>query len=420
MPFYPLAGRLRQITNDNKTRPQSSRFELECNGDGVEFLEAELNTELVELRDGNNNNNDSSYFFTPSPNFRYLFPDVDYSQPIYELPVLFIQLTKFNCGGISLSLSFSHVVADGLSMAHFLREWARLARGKPIRTTPFHDRNALGMSQRDRHVLPQIYDDYERDLSKQFLHLPSLLGKPKTMMRLRPVISLRLGKNDVEKLKNIADYGINIDFDDQAENDRGIARRFTRYEAVAGHIWKCISKARKLRDEQETTNNLTIDIRRRLRPALPVGYFGNAIFDVKTSSLARELSSKPLGYGASRVRAGIEKVTSEYVLSAVDYIKSQRNLFLFRYLYSFYVESFLGNPNVAVVDWSNLPVYGMDFGWGKEIYFGPGKLEIDGDSVILRDCSSGDGSIVVVLCLEVDHVEDFKKHFYKDIINSCL
>ncbi|PON92357.1 Transferase [Trema orientale] len=416
VPFYPLAGRLRQIiaNDNNKPRRESSRLELDCNGDGVEFFEAELSAELAEFGDKDNNHtsNKNNYLFTPSPNYRYLFPVVDYSQPIEQIPVLFIQLTKLKCGGISLSLSFSHVVADGQSMAHFLREWARFARGTPLQTTPFHDRNALVASG----TKVQIFDDH----SNQLLHLPSLVEKQNKTIK-RTVISLRLGKNDVEILKKLANYYNSNSSECRitTRNDKGIHRRFSRYEAVASHIWKCLSRVRKLRDEQETTNILTIDIRHRLRPAMPVGYFGNAIFDIKTTCLARELSSKPLGFGASRVRAGIEKVTSEYVLSAVDYIKSQRDLFCFRYLYSFFVESFIGNPNVAVVDWSNLPAYEMDFGWGNEIYFGPGNLEVEGDSVILRDCG-GDDSLLVVLCLNVDHVEDFKKSFYKDIMNSCL
>ena len=61
-----------------------------------------------------------------------------------------------------------------------------------------------------------------------------------------------------------------------------------------------------------------------------------------------------------------------------------------------------------------MPIYGLDLGWGKEIYMGPG--EIEGEWSYLLPCSSGDGSIILVLCFETAHMDSFKKHFYEDIV----
>ncbi|GMN52018.1 hypothetical protein TIFTF001_021164 [Ficus carica] len=403
VPFYPLAGRLRWSVDHDQTDNHNGRLELDCNGHGVAFFEAELDAELVEFGD-----------FTPSStmNYRCLFSCIDYNVPIHEMPVLFLQLTKFKCGGMSLSMSFSHIVADGVSMAHFLMEWARVSRGEPIQTMPCHDRNVSIIMRTS-----QVFDH-----SVDFLHLPRLLiERPKAddhreveKMMKRTVISLRLTKYQVGKLQKNANHDCQIDEQNHVA--------YTRYEAVAAHIWRCMSKVRKNKDEQATTNIITVDARCRLEPALPEGYFGNAIFDVKATIYAGDLVAKPLGYEASRIRAAIEKVTNEYVLSAIHFIKNQQDLSRLRQLYSFFVENkiFLGNPNVAVTNWVNLPAYGLDFGWGKEIYFGPGDLETDGDSVVLRDCSGDIGSLIVVLCLQVDHVDDFKMHFYKEILSSSL
>lgn len=232
VPFYPVAGRLRQIIDDDKSRPESCRFELDCNAHGVKFLEAELNAELVEFGDKDNNSNDENnnyLLFIPSPNYQYVFPVIDYSKPIQELPILFIQLTRFNCGGISLSLSFSHVVADGQRMAHFLQEWARLARGTPPQTTPFHDRNALVETRN----MTQIFDD---DL-KQLLHLPSLVERSNNTMK-RTVISLILSKNDVEKFKTMTNYHSN-DTHQISRKDKAMHRCFTHMKlwlAIFGSV----------------------------------------------------------------------------------------------------------------------------------------------------------------------------------------
>ena len=70
---------------------------------------------------------------------------------------------------------------------------------------------------------------------------------------------------------------------------------------------------------------------------------------------------------------------------------------------------------MGVVSWLSLPLYGLDFGWGKEVYMGPG--DVDGESSFLLPCPSGDWSLVVALCLQLVRMESFKKHFYEDIID---
>ena len=45
---------------------------------------------------------------------------------------------------------------------------------------------------------------------------------------------------------------------------------------------------------------------------------------------------------------------------------------------------------------------------------GQGTHDIDGNSLVLPS-HGGDGSLTVALCLQVAHMDDFKKHFYEDI-----
>lgn len=67
-----------------------------------------------------------------------------------------------------------------------------------------------------------------------------------------------------------------------------------------------------------------------------------------------------------------------------------------------------------LVGWRTLPIYGVDFGWGKEVYMIPATHDFDEDFVLLPG-PDGDGSLLVVLGLQVGHVDAFKKHFYEDI-----
>ncbi len=64
---------------------------------------------------------------------------------------------------------------------------------------------------------------------------------------------------------------------------------YTSYEMLSGHLWKCVSKARALPDDQETKLYVAVDGRSRLHPPLPPGYFGNVIFITTPIALAGDL-----------------------------------------------------------------------------------------------------------------------------------
>nr|AFF57840.1 hydroxycinnamoyl-coenzyme A shikimate/quinate hydroxycinnamoyltransferase 2 [Pyrus x bretschneideri] len=386
--FYPLAGRLHWIGG--------GRLELDCNAVGVRFIEAESSSKLDDFGD-----------FSPSPEYHYLIPTLDYTLPIHELPILLVQLTTFKCGGVSLSLTISHAVVDGQSALHFISEWARLARGEPIEVMPFLDRKVFQALN-----IPAGSATLGLDHS-EFNHPPFLLGQAdntEERKKKTTVAMLSLTKDQVEKLKRMANEGTNF-------NNSDTKRAYTRYESVAGHIWRCASKARDHKNEQPTAMGVCVDSRNRMQPPLPQGYFGNATFDVIATSLAGDLVTKPLGYASSRIREAIEKVTNDYVLSAIDNLRNQPDLTRFQDLHALGSDQgpFYGNPNLGVVSWLTLPLYGLDFGWGKEIYMGPGTHDFDGHSLILPS-PDGNGSAIVALCLQVAHMDAFKKHFYEDII----
>ena len=73
VPFYPLAGRLR---HDN-----DGRLEIECNEEGIVFIEAESSSILDDFGD-----------FLPTPELRRLVPTVDYSAGISSYPLVLIQV----------------------------------------------------------------------------------------------------------------------------------------------------------------------------------------------------------------------------------------------------------------------------------------------------------------------------------------
>ncbi|CAK9170680.1 unnamed protein product [Ilex paraguariensis] len=389
--FYPLAGRLHWI--------DGGRLELACNAMGVQLIEAVSEAKLDDLGD-----------FSPSPEFDYLIPSIDYTTPIQEQPLVLVQLTEFSCGGISLSLTISHGIADGQSALHFISEWARLARGEPLSSPPFLDRKALQAG----HPLREA-PCFEHT---QFNQPPLIIGESSTeneRKKKTTVAMLKLTKSQAETLKNNANE-VNQGSCHVQTGEHCHGRAYTRYEAITAHIWRCACKARRHRSEQPTTLGVCVDIRKRMQPPLPQRYFGNAIIDVTATGYSGELILKPLSYAASKIREAIEKVTHEYVHSAIDFLKQQKDLSQFQDLHAIRSNQgpFYGNPNLGVISWLTLPMYGMDFGWGKEIYMGPGTHDCDGDTLILpgSDC---DGSLIVATCFQVESIETFKRFFYEDI-----
>ncbi|CAL5376387.1 unnamed protein product [Camellia sinensis] len=381
--FYPFAGRLQWIAR--------GRLQINCNSMGAQFLEAESEAKIDDFGD-----------FCPSSKTRALIPSVDYDRPIHELPLLLVQVTKFSCGGFSLGLGISHALADGECAAHFISEWARIARCEKPENLPFLDRTILQLED----PLPKTSFDHS-----DFKPPPLLIGHSNNTderNKKTVVAMLKLSKEQINQLKNKAN--------EYRNSDISTNHAFTRYESVTAHVWRCACKARQHESEQLTNVRIAVDFRSRLQPPLPKWYFGCTVLPVVTTLTSGDIVSKPLGYTAEKLREVIERVTDEYIRSCFVFLKNEPDLSKFRYNHTVGSSqgAFYGNPNMSITNWTRLPLYGMDFGWGKEICMIPGAIGYDGKAFVLPGHNE-DGSFLIPLRLQATHMDDFKKFFYEDI-----
>ncbi|KAK2978170.1 hypothetical protein RJ640_016184 [Escallonia rubra] len=372
--FYPLAGRLRWIARD--------RLELDCNPLGVELLVAESESRIDDFGD-----------FCPTPEIKALTPPIDYTRPIHEIPLLLVQVTKLKCGAICIGLAVSHVIADGRSALHFVTEWAKIARGEHSDSvSPFLDRSILLAQQPAR---PPKFDHQE------FNPPPLLMGHSSDLEERKK----KLTKERITKLRDKANEGRANNF-------------YSRYEVVTGHLWRCASKAREHASEQLTIQSIVVDFRNRMEPPIPPSFFGNAIIKVFATTTSGELVSRPLSYASSKIREAIESVTAEYVKSSLDFVQSREELSQYRTSHTVGCAAkatiLFHNPNMQVTSWGGLNLYGADFGWGKELYMGPGAIGNDGKAIFFP-AHEGDGSFNIVIGLQVAHMDAFKKFFYQDV-----
>ncbi|XP_041027048.1 spermidine hydroxycinnamoyl transferase-like [Juglans microcarpa x Juglans regia] len=168
-------------------------------------------------------------------------------------------------------------------------------------------------------------------------------------------------------------------------------RPYSRYEAIASHL-----------------------------SVSPPGYFGNTVLQTITSKCIHgDLLAKPLSYAAGKLREAIERMTDEYIRSALDFIASQKDVGALRCgLHNgahTNPPNYLGNPNASIISWINLPFYGMDYGWGKPIYVGPALLNDDDGKTYIMSSPAADGSLIIALRLQTECMNSFKKFFYEDM-----
>ncbi|KAG6556535.1 hypothetical protein Mapa_001862 [Marchantia paleacea] len=132
VPYYTFAGRFCK-TYDHRIR------QLLCNDEGVPFIEAEIDEEMdkvVSLDD-----------FQSLPilcGFEFVNLDARAFYQVkadFPLPACFIQATKFRCGGISVNVTFCHMVADGKAMFQFMKDWSQMTLEGHVTNRPIHDRS---------------------------------------------------------------------------------------------------------------------------------------------------------------------------------------------------------------------------------------------------------------------------------------
>ncbi|MBA0869201.1 hypothetical protein Goshw_024647, partial [Gossypium schwendimanii] len=346
--------------------------EIICNDEGVLFVEAETSSVLEDLI-GNGDFTHNSH----------LVPKVDYSGGISSYPLLVVQVTKFKCGGVCLGVGFQHTLGDGTSAIHFINSWSDTVRGVSPAIAPFIDRTLL----RARVPPTPKFHHLEYEPSPPLKAAESDL-KPST------VSTFKLTVDQLNALKAKA-----------AANSSGT--KYSSYNILAAHIWRCVSKARGLSDDQPTKMYFPVDGRSKLNPPLPPGYFGNAIFINALVTQAGDLNTESFLDTIKRIHEGLKKINDEYFRSALDYIETVSDLStLVRGPHTFRC------PNLAVNSWFWLPMYEADFGWGRPIHSGPADVNHEG-KVLILPTPINDGSLLVATRLGISHMPCFEKLLYE-------
>ncbi|XP_071729629.1 shikimate O-hydroxycinnamoyltransferase-like [Rutidosis leptorrhynchoides] len=366
--FFPVAGRL-GINGDG-------RVVINCNSEGVLFVEAEADCCIDDFGE-----------ITPSPELRRLVPTVDYSGDISSYPLFITQVTRFECGGVSLGCGLHHTLSDGLSSLHFINTWSDVARGLSVAIPPFIDRSLL----QARNPPTPMFDHVE------YHPPPSLISTSQnqqdvSLSKSASTSILRLTLDQINNLKS------------KAKGDGSVYH--STYEILAAHLWRCACKARGLSKDQPTKLYVATDGRSRLIPPLPLGYLGNVVFTATPIAKSGDFESESLADTARRIHNELGKMNDEYLRSAIDYLESVDDI-------SALVRgpTYFASPNLNVNSWTRLPIYESDFGWGRPIFMGPASILYEGTIYIIPS-PRGDRSVSLAVCLDPDHMAMFEECLY--------
>ncbi|KAF7040569.1 hypothetical protein CFC21_050461 [Triticum aestivum] len=360
--FYPMAGRLGMDGN--------GRAEIDCTGQGALFVVARSDLTIDDFRS-----------FLPSPELRTLFvPRVEDHSPSILCAV---QVTFLKCGGVALGTALHHVAVDAISAFHFLQTWSAFSRGGggAALELPFHDRTLL------RARSPPLVHP---DAFSAFCPKLNLSVEPsETVVTQAFVVS----KDQVTALKRACVGG-----------DGG---RVSTFCALSAHVWRCVCVARRLPPDATTRLTFPASVRRSMRPPLPPGYCGNGIIWLGAAGKVRDVTSsesEDLVFVAGQISSAVRRMDDELVRSAIDYFELTE-------IDSKPAPGRMPETELRVISWLGMPVYDVDFGWGKPLAMLRAVSERAG-FVYLMDNGKEDGSVRVLMCTEAAILNDFQHLLY--------
>ncbi|KAF3434133.1 hypothetical protein FNV43_RR25236 [Rhamnella rubrinervis] len=120
--YYPLAGRVK------------SKLCVDCNDQRALYVEAHARCKLSDILEKLNPNDAVNKFLPPFEN---------HDDGCFDALALIVQLTFFDCGGMSIGVQINHEVSDAASFIQFLNTWSAIARGETHFNTPLLDCQAL-------------------------------------------------------------------------------------------------------------------------------------------------------------------------------------------------------------------------------------------------------------------------------------
>ncbi|KAK1384942.1 acetyl-CoA-benzylalcohol acetyltransferase-like [Heracleum sosnowskyi] len=354
--FYPLAGRF-----------VLDGFYVDCNDQGVAYSEAQVNLPLDKFLVESKINIKLINDFVPRKNFG--------KSHSYTTPIVGLQVSFFECGGLAICMHLSHIVADGYTAAAFIKEWATT-------TTGLINGDQLLSSSATSFDFASLFPS--RDLSVA-IKPPQI---PSSKKREGKIVSKRFlfNENAISTLKANVNKSDNIN-------------RPTRVQVVTSVLWKALIRLSKL---PNSTLYLHLSLRGRTGIVSPIlnnpSLCGNFYLQVPAKFTKEELELHEL----VRLFRGSLRTT----LKKCSEISKADDLFMEAANNVNEVHKDMENEEVNVslfTSMCRMPLYETEFGWGKPEWVTIPEMTLE--IVFLLDTKCGTGIEAMVSLNEMDMVQ---------------
>ena len=359
--FYPLSGRLATKKEDSTTPPSYVVF-VDCNNNsspGAKFINAAADMTVFDIL---------SPIYVPPVVYSFFDHDKVINHDGHTLSLLSIQVTEL-VDGIFVGCSINHIMVDGTSFWNFFNSWSEVFMAQ------LQGKNNISLSRPP--VLNRLFPDgYGPIINLPFTHHDQFISRFEA-----PLLKERIfhfSSESIAKLKARANAECN-------------SNKISSFQALSALLWRSITRARSLPDEQETSCRLAINDRTRLDPPLPENYFGNSVQTVRGVTTAGELLEHDLGWAAWLLHQAVVGHTDNDVRGWLD------SWFKTHFIYQ--LGKFFDPNSIMMGSSPRFNKYGVEFGLGKGLALRSGYAhKLDG-TVSCYPGREGGGSVDLEVCL---------------------
>ncbi|KAL1548078.1 shikimate O-hydroxycinnamoyltransferase [Salvia divinorum] len=337
--FYPLSGKLKHNTS------------VDCNNGcaGFEFVEAKVHAQLKTALQGSS-----------VKDMKLLIPSECMTFDHARRPLLVVQVTFFDCGGLAIAICISHKIADFASAMSFVAAWAAKCRGEKTEVPPpilgtypyFGPLRFIPFSQFTKYF--KASDEF---VTERFV----------------------FDKEKLEILRRAATASPECSTKDP-----------TRVELVSAFIWKHFMAARS--KNKLFAALMAVSLRQRTNPP---GILDNVFGNCFMSPLAFGDPSREFHHLVSRLRRAIRRVRDGYITNVMSRDCYMKELVMLAVL------MVVGKMEWCYfTSWRGFSTYKVDYGWGQPCQFATPSMPIK-NIVILVNSGGDDVEAIVTMQPEV-------------------
>ncbi|XP_057865144.2 3'-N-debenzoyl-2'-deoxytaxol N-benzoyltransferase [Cryptomeria japonica] len=345
--YYPLAGRLR--------KKEDGKFQVECTGEGVLFLETLVDKSLSILGD----------LEQLKPSLKQLIFRFPFDTALEDVHPMVLQVNRFTCGGFVVGVTFNHMIYDGRGLGKFLIDLGEMARG---------------------HVKPSIEPVWDRELLKPRKQLAKDLKS----------IEEKIESTSHSWEPPIYEESIQMSLIFHSETIKYMKQRMmqecidncTTFEIVAALTWRARTKALEIPLTQSTKILFAVDVRGSFDPPLPNGYYGNVVVLACAQATVNDVMNQSLSYIVNIIKKTKMSLNNKYLRSTIDMdqfpsciFNNQADMILsdWRWLGFNEVDFGSGSPmNVCPMHWNENGICTSN----SFIFLHPPKGKVDGFKMI--------------------------------------